>query len=253
MCRTCNESDCAAQNLTCTRVHEIQDGYKLECGNKTQPCEPFLSGYNCELCLDSSPSFCTDRNECEESPELCGDGECVNREGGYECSCKEGPCKEEGCTDALCGNGSCYQRTEGLVKQAECVEEQANIEVTEKGDMAVLECSGPRYMRLDGWFLGEEKVKGGSYNSTSYEVDRTKLKTEILVTCQLRSMWIGKIARDSVLIQPKLEVKKKNPKKKRKSAKKKSGGKKSGESRSGKKGEGKKKSKQKKSKKKSRV
>ena len=226
-CDTCNESECAAQNLTCGRVKVKGDGYDRRCVNKTQPCDKdALEGYNCEFCLEGEPAYCSDKNECQENPDICGDGECVNTEGGYECKCKTGPCRKEGCVDALCGNKSCYPQKTGNFRPAICGDDQALILVRENGDKAELECTGPLYMRIDAWFLGEEEIVQVSARS-KYEVDRTKLKVETLVTCQLKSRWIGKISRHSVLLQP-MKVKSKNKKKskKKKNSKEKSDAKK---------------------------
>ncbi|KAL5262228.1 hypothetical protein ACHWQZ_G007820 [Mnemiopsis leidyi] len=212
MCDTCNESECAAQNLTCGRVKIPGEGYDRKCVNKTKPCDKdSLKGYNCEICLEGQPAYCSDKNECEENPDICGDGDCINTEGGYECQCKTGPCQREGCEDALCKNKSCYQQTNENFKYAICGDDEALILVEEKGDNAVLECTGPIYMKIDAWFLGQEEVVQASTKS-KYEVNRTNLKEETLVTCQLKSRWIGKISRHSVLLQP-IKVKSKNKKK----------------------------------------
>ena len=238
-----------SQNLTCGRTTVPRDGFQLMCVNKTDTCDTdSVFGFNCEYCVGGKPAYCTDKDECSEQPGLCGDGVCRNTEGGYECQCREGPCREEGCTDALCGAQSCYQQTNNTVTQAVCGDEQARIKVSENGDLAVLYCDGPLYMKVDAWFLGDERLVRARSNTRNQEIDRTKLKEETLVTCQLKSRWIGKIARHSVLIQPLKSKKIKKSKKTKKSEQtKKSNQKKKDKKKSDKKNESKGKSKRKKS------
>ena len=33
---------------------------------------------------------CVDINECDEDTGVCGEGRCINTEGGYQCDCKPG-------------------------------------------------------------------------------------------------------------------------------------------------------------------
>lgn len=197
LCEQCDEAECNAQNMTCGRVSKQQ----IECVNKK--CEPNLPGYRCEICLGGKPAYCTDINECEEEPGLCGDGQCTNLDGGYTCTCAQGACSEPQCADTRCGTTSCYQHTEGKFTDVVCGEETAEIVVREMSEnMMQLECLAPLYMMLDAWFLGQEKVKRATPNTKTFYIDRTKLKGEVLVTCQLRSTWVRKIARDSIIVTP---------------------------------------------------
>ncbi len=34
--------------------------------------------------------MCVDVDECADDPSVCGDGVCVNTDGGYECQCPTG-------------------------------------------------------------------------------------------------------------------------------------------------------------------
>ena len=216
MCTACDEAQCAAQNLTCGRVPVKHNGHVIMCVNETTICNPdSVFGYSCEFCLRSKPVHCTDKDECKENPGICGDGECTNTIGGYECACKDGPCEREQCTDALCGNNSCYQQTNNTVTHTVCGEESALIVVWEVGDMAVLECTGLLYMKIDAWFVGDRKLRQATATSRTHVINRTKLKEETLVTCQLISRWFGKIVRHSVLVQPIIKKGKESKKKKK--------------------------------------
>ena len=216
MCTACDEAQCAAQNLTCGRVPVKHNGHVIMCVNETTICNPdSVFGYSCEFCLRSKPVHCTDKDECTENPGICGDGECTNTIGGYECTCKDGPCQREECTDALCGNNSCYQQTNNTVTHTVCGEESALIVVREVGEMAVLKCTGLLYMKIDAWFVGDRKQRQAASASRTHVINRTKLKEETLVTCQLISRWFGKIVRHSVLVQPIIKKGKESKKKKK--------------------------------------
>ncbi len=54
---------------------------------------------------------CEDVNECEERPGLCGNGRCLNTQGGYQCECERGfQLTPEGtqCLDTR--RGICYNK-----------------------------------------------------------------------------------------------------------------------------------------------
>lgn len=40
--------------------------------------------------LDSVKAICVDVNECQEMPDICGVGFCINDDGSYHCVCPEG-------------------------------------------------------------------------------------------------------------------------------------------------------------------
>jgi len=87
--------------------------------------------------------------------------------------------------------------------------------VREVGEMAVLECTGLLYMKIDAWFVGDRKQRQAASASRTHVINRTKLKEETLVTCQLISRWFGKIVRHSVLVQPIIKKGKESKKKKK--------------------------------------
>ena len=51
---------------------------------------PALYVHNTSFILNCFQTSCVDINECELNPDTCGQGECVNIEGGFECVCPIG-------------------------------------------------------------------------------------------------------------------------------------------------------------------
>ena len=69
----------------------------LDCASKGLACNDLDTGYEC-VCLNSTgysvntvSGHCEDINECIETPDVCGaDGQCINEDGTYTCSCYNG-------------------------------------------------------------------------------------------------------------------------------------------------------------------
>ena len=70
--------DCAAKNLSCK---EEDVGYSCTCANDT--------GYNL-VTNSNGVDECVDKDECVLTPTICGEGNCVNEEGTYSCTCFAG-------------------------------------------------------------------------------------------------------------------------------------------------------------------
>ncbi|KAM7285257.1 putative fibrillin-1, partial [Ixodes scapularis] len=97
-------------------------------------CKNLVGTFQC-ICPDGMRSTgrgddCTDINECQENPDICQNGECINTHGGYRCRCYHGfepSSNGKQCLDNRLG--TCYQTASscpnsngqlGLTSRDEC-------------------------------------------------------------------------------------------------------------------------------------
>ena len=184
-------------------------GRHYKCSSETDTgCRnsPKARGYNCLNCAGAEPEHCYDIDECaaEEGPAPCSDGHCTNTEGGYTCTCSEGPCDQPDCQGSLCGNHGCYSFTEATISAdvtGLACENEIDITILRVGEdknSVELKCQRPLNMVFQMWYLGSEKVAAGQ---DSLVIKKTSLKKDTLVTCVVKSRWINRVARGAVLVE----------------------------------------------------